>query len=219
MQGRLAALVGIWACATGVAMAADGDRTHYSAVGMASWYGGEFHGRRTADGEVFDKGSLSAAHPNLPLPCYARVTNLHNGRSMLVRINDRGPYAAHRILDVSERVASLLDFRRFGAAKVKVEYIGMAAPAGSDEKALLASVKTGKDSAAALAALRPSLAPDTATTALAYGPPAPPLVQQAAFTANDGVTAIQRAVAHDSAPPAPSPYGTLSAYAFSPETN
>ncbi|PWB79359.1 MAG: septal ring lytic transglycosylase RlpA family lipoprotein, partial [Methylocystaceae bacterium] len=63
----------------------------YSAVGLASWYGSDFHGRKTANGEVFDRGSISAAHPTMPLPSYARVTNLRNSRSMIVRVNDRGP--------------------------------------------------------------------------------------------------------------------------------
>ena len=73
----------------------------YSAVGWASWYGREFHGRRTADGETFDMAGLTAAHKTMPLPCYARVTNLHNGRSMVVRVNDRGPFVADRLIDVS----------------------------------------------------------------------------------------------------------------------
>ena len=69
------------------------ENAHYAAVGMASWYGDAFHGRRTANGEVYDMRSLSAAHPTMPLPSYARVTNLGNGYSMIVRVNDRGPYA------------------------------------------------------------------------------------------------------------------------------
>ena len=83
----------------------------YSAVGWASWYGREFHGRRTADGETFDMGGLTAAHKTMPLPCYARVTNLRNGRSMVVRVNDRGPFVGDRLIDVSARVANLLDFQ------------------------------------------------------------------------------------------------------------
>ena len=114
----------------------------YSAVGWASWYGREFHGRRTADGEMFDMGGLTAAHKSLPLPCYARVTNLRNGRSMVVRINDRGPFVADRVIDVSARVANLLDFQHSGLTKVKVEYVGMAPLGGADGPALLASLKT-----------------------------------------------------------------------------
>ena len=114
----------------------------YAAVGTASWYGDAFHGRRTANGEVFDKGSVSAAHPTLPLPSYVRVTNLGNGRSMIVRVNDRGPYHGGRVMDVSQRVAETLDFRRAGTARIRVEYVGRAAIDGSDDRRLLATLRT-----------------------------------------------------------------------------
>src|ERR1700728_388589 len=94
------------------------DDPHYRAEGVASWYGSDFHGRATANGEIFDADSISAAHPTLPLPSYARVTNLGNGRSLIVRINDRGPYAANRIIDVSKRTAQLLAFTNRGTAMV-----------------------------------------------------------------------------------------------------
>ena len=74
---------------------------NYSAVGMASWYGDDFHGRYTANGEIFDMNSISAAHPTLPLPSYVRVTNLANHRSIVVRVNDRGPYVGNRVIDLS----------------------------------------------------------------------------------------------------------------------
>ena len=76
--------------------------TNYREEGMASWYGDDFHGRLTANGEVFDMASLTAAHPTLPMPCYARVTNLSNGKSLIVRVNDRGPYHGNRLIDVSQ---------------------------------------------------------------------------------------------------------------------
>ena len=114
----------------------------YSAVGMASWYGDAFHGRRTANGEVFDKGSISAAHPTLPLPSYVRVTNTSNGRSMIVRVNDRGPYHGGRVMDVSQRVAEALDFRRAGTARIKIDYVGKASLGGDDDDKLLASLRT-----------------------------------------------------------------------------
>jgi rare lipoprotein A len=113
----------------------------YAAVGLASWYGDAFHGRRTANGEIFDRDSLSAAHPTMPLPSYARVTNLRNNYSMIVRVNDRGPYAPGRIMDVSRRVAEALEFRHVGTAKVKVEYLGGASLAGSDDGKLLATLR------------------------------------------------------------------------------
>ena len=80
--------------------------------GLASWYGDDFHGRLTANGEVFDRDSIAAAHPTMPLPSYARVTNVENRHSMIVRVNDRGPYHGNRIIDVSERVAEALGFKR-----------------------------------------------------------------------------------------------------------
>lgn len=98
----------------------------YSAIGVASWYGTPFHGRTTADGETFDMNSLTAAHRTLPLPCRVRVTNLANRRSIVVRVNDRGPYAGRRVIDVSARTAKLLGFYRHGLAKVKIDYIGRA---------------------------------------------------------------------------------------------
>jgi rare lipoprotein A len=114
----------------------------YSAVGMASWYGAAFRGRRTANGEVYDTASLSAAHPTMPLPSYARVTNLENGYSIIVRVNDRGPYHAGRVMDVSSRVADILDMKAMGTARVKVDYVGPAPMAGSDDSQLLASLRT-----------------------------------------------------------------------------
>jgi rare lipoprotein A len=115
--------------------------TRISEVGNASWYGAEAHGQLTSDGEVFDERSLTAAHRTLPLPCYARVTNLRNGRSIVVRVNDRGPFVGGRILDVSKRVANLLQFTRVGAAKIRIDYLGMAPPTAGDELALLASLR------------------------------------------------------------------------------
>lgn len=109
-------------------------RVSYSAVGLASWYGAGFHGRRTADGETFDMNSLTAAHPTLPLPCQVRVTNLANHRSIVVRVNDRGPYAGHRVIDVSAKTAKLLGFYDHGVARVKVDYVGRAPPQGADAR-------------------------------------------------------------------------------------
>ncbi len=115
---------------------------HYAAIGLASWYGDAFHGRRTANGEVFDRDSISAAHPTLPLPSYARVTNLRNQYSMIVRVNDRGPFAANRIMDVSRKTAEALDFRQTGTTRVKVEFIGAASLAGSNDQKLLATLRS-----------------------------------------------------------------------------
>jgi rare lipoprotein A len=114
----------------------------YSAVGLASWYGDEFHGRLTANGEVFDMHDISAAHPTMPIPSYARVTNVANGNSIVVRVNDRGPFHGSRVIDVSRRAAELLAFRRAGTGKVKVDYLGPAQQSGSDEGMLLATLRT-----------------------------------------------------------------------------
>jgi rare lipoprotein A len=116
---------------------------NYREEGLASWYGDDFHGRLTANGEVFDMASLSAAHPTLPMPCYARVTNLGNGKSLIVRINDRGPYHGNRLMDVSSRAAELLEFKGNGVARVRVEYVGRAPLEGSDDRQLIATLRTG----------------------------------------------------------------------------
>ena len=116
---------------------------NYREEGLASWYGDDFHGRLTANGEVFDMTSLSAAHPTLPMPCYARVTNLSNGKSLIVRVNDRGPYHGNRVMDVSSRAAELLEFKGNGIARVRVEYVGRAPLEGSDDRQLVATLRTG----------------------------------------------------------------------------
>lgn len=108
------------------------DDPNYRNVGVASWYGLDFHGRRTANGEIYDMDALSAAHPTLPLPTYAKVHNLENGREVVVRVNDRGPFARDREIDVSKRAADLLGFTRKGTAKVEVTYLGRAPLSGDD---------------------------------------------------------------------------------------
>ena len=119
------------------------ENTDYRAEGIASWYGDDFHGRRTANGEVYDMQSISAAHPTLPIPSYARVTNLANQRSIIVRVNDRGPYHAGRLIDLSARTARLLAFQDNGTARVRVEYVGRASLAGSDDTRLEATLRRG----------------------------------------------------------------------------
>ncbi len=104
----------------------------YNKTGKASWYGDDFHGRLTANGEIFDMNSLTGAHPTLPLPSYVRVTNLENGKSTLVRVNDRGPYAHNRIIDLSRRVAQKLGFLNDGITNVRVQYVGRARMDGQD---------------------------------------------------------------------------------------
>ena len=124
---------------------------NYREEGLASWYGDDFHGRLTANGEVFDMGSLTAAHPTLPMPCYARVTNLSNGKSLIVRVNDRGPYHGNRLIDVSNRAAELLEFKGNGVARVRVEYVGRAPLEGSDDRQLMATLAHRRTGAVAVA--------------------------------------------------------------------
>ncbi len=114
--------------------------TSYDRVGVASWYGPNFHGRLTANGEIFDQFHLSAAHPTLPLPSYVRVQNLSNGRSIIVRVNDRGPFANNRLIDLSRRSAEVLGFIEQGTARVRVTYVGRAPIEGDDTRFLVASI-------------------------------------------------------------------------------
>lgn len=102
------------------------EQADYDETGIASWYGIDYHGKLTANGEVFDRNAISAAHPTLPMPVNVRVTNLENGRSLVVRVNDRGPYVNGRILDLSEHAADLLGMRQMGIARVRVTFLGRA---------------------------------------------------------------------------------------------
>ncbi|CCF78118.1 lipoprotein [Wolbachia endosymbiont of Onchocerca ochengi] len=96
---------------------------HYEEVGIASWYGIEGHSTITANGEVFNRHLISAAHRTLPLPCFILVTNLKNGRKLVVRVNDRGPFVEGRLIDLSEKAAKILGFHKSGLTKVKVQYL------------------------------------------------------------------------------------------------
>lgn len=153
---------------------------NYSVVGMASWYGAAFHGRRTSNGEIYDMASITAAHPTMPLPSYARVTNLSNGYSLIVRVNDRGPFSSRRVMDVSARAAQVLGFKEIGTAKIKVEYVGRAPLEGSDDNTLLASLRTDGTPATLDGLSSPVMVASAATSAVggwfssaAPSPPAP----------------------------------------------
>ena len=111
----------------------------YNETGIASWYGPGFHGKRTANGEVYDQNGLTAAHKTLPMPSMVRVTNLENGRSIEIRVNDHGPYAAGRVIDVTRRAAQLLGFIDNGTARVRVQIM----PEESQQLAALASRQGG----------------------------------------------------------------------------
>ena len=168
------------------------ENPHYRAEGLASWYGDDFHGRLTANGEVFDLNGISAAHPTMPLPSYARVTNLSNGRSLIVRVNDRGPYHSDRIMDLSVRSAQLLGFHGRGTAWVRVEYVGRAPMEGSDDRVLEASLRHD----------HPASAPGIVRTAAQIRPvPLPPVsppaqnLRTASIPINDAEPPAMRRVA------------------------
>lgn len=95
----------------------------YDETGIGSWYGSKFHGRKTANGEIFDMNEISAAHRTLPMPSIVRVTNLGNGRTLNIRLNDRGPYAHGRIIDLSRRAAQLLGYEKQGTARIRVRIL------------------------------------------------------------------------------------------------
>ena len=121
--------------ADGKTAKADGKtaKTAFSQTGKASWYGPGFHGRKTANGERFDMNTLTAAHRTLPISSYVRVTNLANGKSVVVRINDRGPYHGNRVMDLSKAAAQELGFIRTGTAQVKIEQITTDAPSRKEQ--------------------------------------------------------------------------------------
>jgi len=181
----------------------------YVKTGKASWYGANFHGRLTANGEIYDMYHLSAAHPTFPLPSYARVTNRKNGASVLVRVNDRGPYMHERVLDVSQKAAELLDFRHDGIGDVKVEYVGRAPVEGDDTKMLMASyhrgnarpVDAGLPSGVMVASASPSVSSRIASL---FGRRATPAAEEAPAT----LMAMNPAPATRARPPAPRPVPT-----------
>lgn len=107
------------------------ENTSYDNTGIASWYGPKFHRRKTANGEWFNMNDLTAAHPTLPMPIFAKVTNVNNGRNIIVRINDRGPYASGREIDLSRASAKALGIIARGTGKVRVQYLGKAPLDGS----------------------------------------------------------------------------------------
>src|SRR3954468_11579305 len=113
------------------------ENTRYRNEGLASWYGDDFHGRLTANGEVYDMEGISAAQTTMPMPSYARVTNLNTRKSLIVRVNDRGPYHANREIDLSAKAADLPGFRGHGIARVRVEYVGAAPIQGTDDRQLI----------------------------------------------------------------------------------
>ncbi|MEX2008650.1 MAG: septal ring lytic transglycosylase RlpA family protein [Dongiaceae bacterium] len=155
----------------------------YNETGVASWYGAQFHGKTTANGETYDMNALTAAHKTLPMPSLVRVTNLENGRAVVLRVNDRGPFAQGRIIDVSRRGAQLLGFEIQGTARVRVDIMAdesriLAARAQSiQESAVAAATGTGPRAAPTTVVTSETLAPGSVGGAPAAGPataPSPP---------------------------------------------
>ncbi|MEI8143894.1 MAG: septal ring lytic transglycosylase RlpA family protein [Alphaproteobacteria bacterium] len=154
-------------------------REGHTETGVASWYGRQFHGRLTANGEVYNMHELSAAHRTMPMPSYARVTNLRNGHSIVVRVNDRGPFHANRVIDISSKASHLLDFRGHGLARVRVDYLGRAPMDGSDDRMLHATLRTngapaplpGDSPGVMVASASPAFVPDTGRSSAAAPDP------------------------------------------------
>lgn len=158
---------------------------NYDRKGFASWYGKQFHRRMTSNGEWFDMEHLTAAHATMPLPSYAKVTNLENGRAIIVRVNDRGPFVGTRIIDMSKRSADVLGFLNQGTAKVRVQYIG---PAPNDDQgghlvAMNEELRRGTPLLRIIAAAdRNEGAPRVAVAEVPQAPVEPPAARQVAAT-------------------------------------
>ena len=173
------------------------DDPNYDETGIASWYGAPFHGQSTADGEIYDQNALTAAHKTLALPTYVRVTNLDNGRSIIVRVNDRGPFVNGRIIDLSRRGAQLLGYDQIGTARVRVQAVQPGMP-GVDGTMLAQASPIENDPPKVVAAPRGTV------TAEALPPP-PGVKGQAAqpsrSTSSQPPSAVATYAAAQSAPP------------------
>jgi rare lipoprotein A len=186
------------------------EQPDYDETGIASWYGGEFHGHRTANGEIFDANGLTAAHPTLPMPVNVRVTNLENGKALVLRVNDRGPFRRGRIIDVSAHAAQLLGFYGKGTAKVRVTYLARADLPGAPADTM---TETAVAAAPAVAAAVP-----TATVQVASLDPvvATPATTPSPQTASDDVPPASASSADPPSPAPERPDATLEAKADEP---
>lgn len=151
------------------------EQPDYDETGIASWYGPTFYGKSTANGEIYDGGALTAAHRTLPMPVNVRVTNLDNGKSIIVRVNDRGPYARGRIIDLSRRAAELLDVVQTGTAKVRVTYLSRADMEGGGPPPAI----TPPEIASALPAVPAAKIATSSLSAVPGAPLAPPVKRYA----------------------------------------
>lgn len=180
------------------------DIPDYDETGIASWYGPQFHQQRTANGEIFDMNEITAAHPILPMPSYVEVTNLNNGRQLVVRINDRGPFAKDRIIDLSRRAAQLLGFDQSGTAPVRVRRVY---PEGVDTplpQTTIAQNQTPAYQQPAVSQPRAQTAPQYASAGAAPGAvtqtqlPSAPAQPAMPATTQSGIVFIQVAALSDS---------------------
>lgn len=173
---------------------------NHDETGIASWYGTKFHGRKTANGEIYDMNALTAAHRTLPMPSYVRVTNLENGRSLVLRINDRGPFARARVIDISRRGAQLLGFQNNGTAKVRVQILA------DKSRALKARLKGQQELAEVGSPITIKRLPKAKVAAETLAPP-PGGQSNASIVASaeppPRLTASNTAQATDASPPAP----------------
>lgn len=172
------------------------EQPNYDEVGLASWYGDAFNGKKTANGEVFDMHAISAAHATLPMPCIVEVTNLDNGRRMQVRLNDRGPYHPGRIIDLSHAGAEQLGYAAKGTTRVRVRYVGPAPLTGFSAPVTIAAGPLVSDfTKPAASAPRYQIDPPVASARTVSTPqpaPQPPLVQMAhAGAAGQGGYVVQ----------------------------
>ncbi len=177
----------------------------YNEVGIASWYGADFHAKRTANGEVYDMNKLTAAHTTLPMPSWVRVTNLENNRSLILRVNDRGPFVGNRLIDVSRRGAQLLGFEKRGTTRVRVEAVsGPDAPvqiARSDDPPPLPKQEVGRVAVETLEVLEP-IQQEAPTQIASLAPvPAQPqgdemYVQVGAYSQIGSASRVMAAVSH-----------------------
>jgi len=150
------------------------EQSNYDETGIASWYGPTFYGKPTADGEIYDGEGLTAAHRTLPMPVNVRVTNLENGKSLVLRVNDRGPFANGRIIDVSRHAAELLGFYAKGTAQVRVTYFGRAdLPSRPDESQIARSVRAAPTARIQPVALAASKPPSKPVQVASLAPPPP----------------------------------------------
>ncbi len=177
----------------------------YNQVGIASWYGADFHNKVTANGEVYDMNKLTAAHTTLPMPSWVRVTNLENNRSLILRVNDRGPFVGNRIIDVSRRGAQLLGFERRGTTRVRVEAVdGPNAPvqvARSDQPPALEAQPTATVAVETLEELAPIQQEGPTQVASLTPQPAQPqgddiYVQVGAYSQIGSASRVMTAVSH-----------------------